>query len=283
MDASGFLLTTRIAVIGMGLMGGSLAMALNGRCREIVGVDVDGRVLQQAVGRGIIDLACLASDPLPQVELIVLAAPVRAILAELDRLALGYPWATVVMDLGSTKRAVVEAMAALPEHFDPVGGHPMCGKETSGLENADAALFKGASFALVRLERTRKAGYALAQAVVQAVGARLVEIDADRHDRWTAATSHAPYLLANALAAATPSEARPLIGGGLRSTTRLAPSSLDMMIDILETNRDYVLAALSRVRLQLDQLETALAAGDEAGLKSLLAEGADHYNHLMQG
>lgn len=269
-------------MVGLGLMGGSLAMALRSRCREIIGTDPDEHALAEAVRRGIIDRACPSTGPLPQVDLIVLAAPVRAILLELERLPSRHPAAAVVMDLGSTKKSVTEAMAALPEQYDPIGGHPMCGKETGGLENADPAMFTGAPFALVRLERTRPAGSALALAVIRAVGARLVEIDAETHDRWTAATSHTPFLLANALAAVTPKDARPLIGSGLRSTTRLAPSSPEMMIDILATNRSQVRASLGLVRSRLEAIDAALESGDEVGLRALMAEGAANYTRYIR-
>ncbi len=264
-DTPGFFATARVAIVGLGLMGGSLALALRGRCAALLGVDPDPRVTALALEQGMVDQA--AQDPqalLPQADLVILAAPVRAILDLLAQLPLLHPGAPVVLDVGSTKRQVVAAMQALPERFDPLGGHPMCGKEHASIRYAEAGLYHQAPFALVRLERTTPHACALAEHLVAAVGARSLWLDAETHDRWVAATSHLPYLVANALAAATPLEARPLAGPGLRSTTRLAGSSLSMMGDILSTNQDQVLAALGCFRQALDEIEQALNSSAQA-------------------
>jgi len=281
MDESGFLSTARIAILGLGLMGGSLAMALRGHCAALYGVDPDPDTVALALEKQIVDrAACEPAALLPTADVIVLAAPVRAILSELRRLPDLHPGQAVVFDLGSTKRRILEAMQALPARFDPIGGHPMCGKEKGSLANADAGLFRGAAFALTPLARTSPHARRLAQALALAVGARPLELDAETHDAWVGATSHLPFLVSNALAAAVPAEARPLVGPGLRSATRLAPSPSAMILDILTTNRDHILAAVANFRLRLDALESALQTGDDAGLQAALAEGAANYRRL---
>ncbi len=272
----------RVAILGLGLMGGSLALALRGKCRALLGVDPDPAVVQLALERRVVDSASVnPRELLPQAELVILAAPVGAILSILSRLPELHPGPAIVLDLGSTKRAIVQAMGSLPGRFDPLGGHPMCGKEQASLANAEADLFQDAPFALTPLERSSPQARQVAEQLVRAVGARPRWIDAETHDRWVAATSHLPYLFANTLAGVTPLEAGPLVGPGLRSTTRLAPASLTMMVDILSTNRDNVLAEMQRFRQALQELENSLQAEDMEALRLQLTRGAASYAALM--
>ncbi len=212
--------TLRVAILGLGLMGGSLAVGLRGRVREVRAADPDAKARALALQMGIVDvLASDAAEILSGVDLIVLAAPVRANLAlvqALPRLVPAAPAALpaqdligykpIVLDLGSTKTAICQAYAGLPGHFDPVGGHPMGGKERGGLENADAAVFHGVTFALTAMPRTSPRARTVAEGLARLLGSQPVWMEAEAHDRWAAATSHLPYLLANALALATPAE-----------------------------------------------------------------------------
>ncbi len=280
MTLAATLADSRVAIVGLGLMGGSLALGLRGRCRALLAADPDEDTRQFARQMSIVDQ--VVSDPaeiLQHADLVVLAAPVRAILALIDRLPAMLPdgpegHKVTVIDLGSTKTAICEAYEGLPDGFDPLGGHPMCGKERAGLEHADAGLFRDTVFSLTPLERTSPAARSLALQLVGAVGAHHLWLDAPTHDRWAAATSHLPYLLAAALALATPPETAPLVGPGFRSTTRLASSSSAMMADILQTNRENIQIALGRFREQLDILEARLRDLDEADLIGILNQAA---------
>jgi prephenate dehydrogenase len=257
----------RLAFIGLGLMGGSLALALQGKCARLQGYDPDEDTVNLARQRQIVDFASQnAAEALDGADLIILAAPVCAILEGLKAIGEQVGGSAMVMDLGSTKVEIVEAMHNLPERFDPIGGHPMCGKETLGLENAEAGLFREAPFALTPLERTSEHAKRLAAELVEAVGARPVWLDAQTHDRWTAATSHLPYLVAAALTLAVPEETRPMVGSGFRSTTRVAATHPDMMLDVLETNRENLLRMMAAMKSQLDQLEKML---EEAAYEDL--------------
>lgn len=275
------LATAQVGILGLGLMGGSLALALRGHCAAILGSDPAPDTLRLALERGIVDQA--SADPgqiLPLADLVVLAAPVLEILKLLGNLDCLHPGSAVVLDLGSTKRHIVEAMEVLPKRFNPIGGHPICGKEKPSLDNADPLIFREAVFVLTPLARTSELAKMLAQELVLALGAHPLWLEAEEHDRLVAVTSHLPYLLANALALSSPLECSALIGPGFRSTSRLAASFSPMMLDVLQTNRQNVLEALDDFRLRLDQLEDLLAQGKFNELSDLLASTARHWQSL---
>jgi prephenate dehydrogenase len=276
-----FFSATRIAVVGLGLMGGSLAMALHGKCAALLGIDPNEAALSMALRQGFLDKASTdAARLLPEASVIILAAPIRGILSTLETLPDLHPGSPVVIDLGSTKKDIVKAMSALPGRFDPIGGHPICGKEKTGLENADARLYQGAPFVLTQLPNTSPVAIVTALELVNAVGARPLWLDAETHDRWIAITSHLPYILALSLANATPGEARPLVGPGYRSASRLAATPAAVMLDILATNRANILEAAGHFRAYLDALETCLGAEDWQGLEHLMLAGAARQHEL---
>jgi prephenate dehydrogenase len=278
-----FLRASRVAIWGLGLMGGSLAMALKGKCASLVGIDADPAAAALALDWGIVDAAGTdASLLLRGADVVVLATPVRTILALLDELASLCANPLMVLDLGSTKSQVVQAMSRLPQRFDPVGGHPMCGKEKSSLRHAEAKIYQNAPFALVALERTSKRARRTAEDIAAAIGANVLWMDAAEHDRWVAATSHAPYLVSSALADVTPGRVKPLVGPGFRSTARLAGSSTRMMVDILSSNADNIRAAIGLIREKLGQYDDLLAQGDFEAMTELLEQSGEQYRFLTE-
>ncbi len=249
----------RVAVVGLGLMGGSLVMALKGCCKEVLGVDRDPETVRIALEKGLVNRADTRPEViLPEADLIILAVPVLTILSLIPRLPEWVPQGAVVMDLGSTKSRVCQALSALPESFSAVGGHPMCGKELSSLNHAESALFNDAPFVLVSLENTDEPTRTLAEELVHCLGANVMWLDAETHDQWVAFTSHFPYLLANILATLTPLEAAPLAATGWKSTTRLARSSVPMMVDIFRSNQTNILNVLDLFTDQLAQVKEML-------------------------
>ena len=272
----------RIAILGLGLMGGSLAMALHGRCAALFAVDPDPATRALALERGVVEqVSARPEELLPEANAIILAAPVRAILAMVAELPRWHPGRAIVLDLGSTKAAICAALEQLPQRFAPLGGHPMCGKEKSGLANADPNLFQGAAFALCSLKRTPPAAQVFASELVQVLGARPEWMQPAAHDHLAASTSHLPYLAACALALATPPEARILVGPGFRSTTRVAAAGPGVMSDVLHTNQTEVLAALERLRSQLAALEADLRQNNESALWQRLSQAATCQQQLV--
>ena len=272
---------SKIAIIGLGLMGGSLALGLRGKCAALYGIDPHLPTLELALSQHIVDYA--DSDPaklLPEAGLVILAAPVPAILTLLEKLPTFTSNPCIVMDLGSTKRLVVEAMAKLPERFDPIGGHPICGKEKLSLANAERTLYYAAPFLLTPLERTSARALSAANQIIEALGAKGKTLDAVDHDRILASTSHLPFLISSALARTTPQDVAPFVGPGFKSTSRLAGTSSSMMLGVLQSNRENVLNALRGMQSQLAEIEAALSAEDFAKLESLLNEAQTKYHSL---
>lgn len=271
----------KIAILGLGLIGGSLALALRGKCAQLLGVDLDPQTVSQALAQGVVDQASVNPQAiLPQADAIILAVPVMAILQIIPLLPEWIPEGALVMDLGSTKAQVCKSLETLPGQFSGIGGHPMCGKEVSTLENAEASLFQNNPFVLVHCTNTSPASRVFAEQLVQAIGAKPVWLDATTHDQWVAFTSHFPYLIANALAFTTLPDAAPLASIGWRSTTRLAGSSLQMMQDILSTNTDHVLTAIDQFSEHLAQIRHLLASQNLEELEPLLESGRNKYLNI---
>jgi prephenate dehydrogenase len=282
MNESDFnLAESRIAIIGLGLMGGSLALGLRGKCAALYGIDPHHATLELALSQHIVDYA--DSDPTtlpPKVDLIILAAPVPAILILLEQLPSLTPNPCIVMDLGSTKRLIVEAMSRLPERFDPVGGHPICGKEKISLVNAERTLYYAAPFLLTPLGRTSPRALSAASQIIEALGAKARVLDAIEHDRIFACTSHLPFLLSSALALATPQNIASFVGPGFKSVSRLAGTPSSMMLGVLQSNRENVLNALSEFQKQLIEINTVLANEDYLMLEAILNQSRSAYQTL---
>lgn len=272
---------TTLCIVGLGLMGASLAMAVRPHYERIVAVTRRDETARKAVSRGIVDVATTDLDmAIPSADLIVLAAPVRTIVEQL-RTGLGSARVgAVVTDLGSTKREIMAAMDALPPGVGGIGSHPMCGKELSGLDAADEELYRGRPWVLTRGARTDETSFMTVKTLAENAGARTLELDADRHDALVAMVSHLPFSLASALittvdsASLSDAAVWQIAAGGLRDTTRVAASDVAMMLDILLTNSDAILASVRDFQFNLDQFASLLERRDEAGLRSYIALAA---------
>lgn len=269
---------SRVAIVGLGLMGGSLAGALRGKCRAVVGVARRVETLAEAHAHRLIDEGTTElADGVSKADIAILATPVRTILALVRTIGPLLPAGALLLDLGSTKTDIVKAMAGLPPHVQPLGGHPMCGKELSGITAADPGLYQGKTFILTPLPRTAPDALALGKELVAAIGAQPLVLEPVRHDYLVGTLSHLPYLLACALvrtADATTSAdpaAWEIVATGFRDTSRVAASDVAMMTDILLTNRDEIMGALTAYRDQLDFLMELVHDGNEQRLRTVLS------------
>jgi len=274
---SGFF-AQRLTVVGLGMMGGSLALALRGYAASITGVDTSAETREYALAHKIVDYA---TDDLragvENADVVLLAAPVKAIISMIrGRLGSYLRSNTLLIDIGSTKADICEAMSVLPVGIQAIGGHPMTGKESPGIAFSDGEVYKNRPFVLCPSRRTTPATQDRAVGLVEALGAVVIEMDAARHDHVVAAISHLPYLLSAALVATVSKEGETddavwrLAAGGFRDMSRLAGSDLSMMGDILNTNTRAVATLLAQFRMQLAMIEAVLIAQENGKLVDLL-------------
>lgn len=259
-----------VHIVGLGLMGGSMAMALRGRVRRLTAEDMLPGVLQQALEHGIID----GMGAAPDADIVVLAVPADRLIVRIPALVVK-PGALVI-DLGSTKTRICEQLDALPEGVLAVGGHPMCGLAENGYANATGALYQGARFVLCETTHTTGEARALAEALVRAVGAMPLWMDRVHHDAIAALISHLPHLLNFALmrlameAAAGDAAVYDLAAGGFDGATRLARTDESMIVGMFSTNADQLRSATARLREHLDRLDVLL--DDPDGLRQELVD-----------
>lgn len=268
----------KIAIVGVGLIGGSLGLVWRQRgvARHIAGIDLSPETLRRALEIGAIDSGTtdLAAG-VTGAEVVVLATPVGATLDLAPRLAPLLAPGAVVTDVGSTKEAVCRRMRqVLPPHAAFIGSHPMAGSEGQGIEAADPYLFQNAIFVLTPADDAPAGAVDLLRRLVEVTGAQVATLPADLHDRLVAAVSHLPQMVAVALVnTVVDAEAQypgvlSLSAGGFRDTTRITSSPPGIWLDILDSNRDAVVEMLGRFRRALDGLEAAVRAGDRERLRA---------------
>ncbi|MCS7154628.1 MAG: prephenate dehydrogenase/arogenate dehydrogenase family protein [Bacteroidetes bacterium] len=257
----------RVAILGTGLIGASLGLAIRRAQPEWIRVGYDEpRALRLALERGAVqEAAPSAQKAVQEADLVVLAAPVGAIEELLRRIGPHLEDGALVTDTGSVKSSVLaSARRWLPPRAYFVGGHPMAGSERSGPEHAQAELFRGATYALCPLDEPSWQAAGFLVELLQKIGARPLRLEAQEHDRVVAATSHLPQLVATVLMqtigelGGSDPLYRALAGGGFRDMTRLAGSSFGIWRDILEHNLPEVLAALGAFTRHMERLLSEL-------------------------
>lgn len=285
MDSEGVftLKRSRILIIGLGLMGGSLALALKGKCASLAGLDISTETCQIALEQDIVDKAFTEpAQAFVDVDVVILATPVNLILDYLRDLPayLDASKRYLVLDLGSTKLEINAAMERLPQNVDAVGCHPICGKESLSIRNAERTLYFGAPFLVTTNSKTSELAMAFVCELASELGAKMSMIDAELHDAVLANISHLPYLISTALAMATPAEIAPFVGPGFRSSSRLAGTSSSMMMSIIASNRQNILSNLEKFTDELAYLTSVIADNDSEGLRAYLDSGRENYLKL---
>ena len=268
----------RLVVVGVGLLGGSVALAARegGVAREIVGVGRDRQRLEGPLRAGMVDRIATDVDAgVQNADCVVLAATVSANEQLLEIIWRSVPAGALVTDVGSTKRGIVAVAERLavgrPLGF--LGSHPMAGSEKSGWQVARADLFRAATVIVTPTDATDPRAIKGVTALWEALGARVSALDPETHDRTVAAISHLPHVAAWALVDAVARfepGALAFAARGFRDTTRIAASDPPMWRDVLLANTDAVRASLVAFRAALDDLERLLATGDAAGVEALL-------------
>jgi prephenate dehydrogenase len=283
----------KTALLGIGLMGGSLGLAMKERASaaSVVGLARREETRREAMARGIVDsVTDQVKEAVTDADLVILGTPLLAYESLLEQARPFLSSECIVTDLGSTKAHVVAACERIlegsPARF--VGGHPMTGSEESGPLAARADLYENSVWCLTPTERTDSQALKNVRELAELVGARILLLSPDEHDKAVAATSHVPHLLAAMLVQGVRQvsrnipEALRLTAGGFRDTTRVASGSPEMWRDICLTNRDGIAAALSDFRRDLDALEKALADGNEEALLHYFKEAKEFREEVVK-
>jgi prephenate dehydrogenase len=265
-----------VAILGVGLIGGSIGLALRrrGLARRVVGVGRRESSLAKALQRGAVTEATTdLARGVAEAELVVVCTPICNIVEYVRAAAEHAPPGVIVTDAGSTKGEIVAALDDLPRGAAFVGSHPMAGSEKTGPEFAEEDLFQDRVTIVTPTPNTPPHAVQAVEEFWQALGSRTVRMSPDEHDAAVAAISHVPHLAASALAAATPEEWVSLAAGGWSDTTRVAAGDVELWRQILTVNRSHVLRSLSEFETTLAAFRAALARGDDAELVRLLEQG----------
>ena len=272
-----------VAIVGVGLIGGSIGMALRERelARRVVGIGRRQESLRTArrvgaVNNTTVDLA----KGVAEADLVIVCTPVGRVVDDIRRAAENCPPDTLITDTGSTKSTIVEAFNSdddhpsvdktLPRGCRYLGSHPLAGGEKIGPAHASADLFEGRVTVVTPTKSTRAEDFDLLESFWTALGSMVVKMTAAEHDRALSITSHMPHAVAAVLACSVPEEFFRLIGTGFLDTTRIAAGGTENWKHIFALNRDNILAALSHFGRNLASLETAIRNGDQAMIERIL-------------
>ena len=263
-----------LAIVGVGLLGGSIAAAAKQRgvAARVIGIGRNAERLQAAVDMGLID--AFATDPAEcdgEWNFAVVATPVDRIAGDVHRLAEASRPGTLITDVGSVKETVCNAASlGLPDGVRFVGSHPLAGSEKNGFEFSDATLFEGRATIVTPLNSSQNEAADEVTAFWQSLGSIVHRLDVESHDRALAMTSHLPHVAAAALASLLTEDLRPLAATGFRDTTRVAAGDPDLWVSILLSNAGAIAGSLDEFSRQFDEFREAVRNHDGERLKTLL-------------
>jgi prephenate dehydrogenase len=265
-----------VAIVGVGLIGGSIGLALRERklAGQVIGVGRRPESIKKAKAAGAVDQTTQdLSDAVRDAELIIVCTPVDSIARHVREAAAACPEGALLTDAGSTKASIVRQLnGTLPRSVAFVGSHPLAGSEKIGCEHARANLFDGRVVVVTPTRKTSENDLQRTADFWSALGASVMAMPPAAHDRALAATSHLPHLLAAALARGTAEDNLPLTAGGWRDCTRIAAGDAELWTQILLDNRDNLLKTLGRFEKSLAGFRTAIERGDPRRLGQLLKE-----------
>ncbi|MDR5694254.1 MAG: prephenate dehydrogenase [Armatimonadota bacterium] len=256
-----------VAIVGVGLIGGSMGMALlrHGVAAEVVGVDRDPEVVSTAIRRGAVHHGGTELRLVGGADLVVVAVPVGAIPETVAALAPFMRADAIVTDVGSVKEPIVRAIEERFPSLRYVGGHPMAGSEGWGIEQADASLLDSRPFLLTRTERTKEDILEMVAAVVRGIGMKPVVLSPREHDALVARVSHLPYVVAVALVEAALRGDTLVAGPGFRDATRVAASPPAMWEEICRMNREELLEAIAEFERALERVRAGILGEAQLG------------------
>lgn len=265
-----------VAIVGVGLIGGSLAAAIQqrGLARRVIGVGRSRERLNAARHAGLIDdVSTDVQNAAQESQVVVVCTPVDRIVADVRAAAAVMPPGSLITDAGSVKGMICESLrefAGGPATF--LGSHPLAGSEKQGFEHASPALFDQKVCVLTPTDKTPADALQRLHHFWQAVGMQTCELTPAEHDRVLAATSHLPHAVAAALASTLTAELRPFAASGFRDTTRIAAGDPDLWTAIFEQNSSALLGALARMGEEIASFQRILRSGDMASLKNWLQQ-----------
>ena len=270
-----------VAIVGVGLIGGSLGMALKGRrlAQRVIGIGRNPERLDKAVALGAIDAGVTdLMRGVDEADVVMLCTTVGHIIETLPVVLEAVRPGAVVTDVGSTKGAIARRAAGFAFF---VGGHPMAGSEQAGVEAATPTLFEEATWAVTPAEGSDPGAVKTVERLAREVGATTLTLSPEAHDAMLAVTSHLPHVLASALMRQSAAvqrvhpQTQRLTAGSFADATRVAASPPEIWRDVCLTNREALMAALKGFRAELDALEEAVEAGDAARIETFFATGAE--------
>ena len=278
----------KVAVVGLGLIGGSLAAALrdSGEVGEVFGVEKDSESLRFALENGIADTGSSEiGSGISGSEIVVVATYVDTIARVAEEVSGVVSPDTVVCDTGSVKAPAVREMEKGPRNIRFVGAHPIAGKETSGVRESDPGLFSGKKCVVTPVESTCPEALSMVKTLFSLAGSEIVEMDPESHDEIFSLVSHLPHAVAYSLVSAVASSGGEknlfdFSGGGLADFTRVSESSPEMWAGIFIENRDAVLSAIRSFADKLGEIEKAIASGNVEYLEALLRDARDSKRDL---
>jgi prephenate dehydrogenase len=271
----------QVAIIGVGLIGGSIGLALRKRklAKNVIGIGRSEQSLARAIDCGCVtETTTSIPRGMEQADFVVVCTPVELAAQHVAEAGAHCPESCLITDAGSTKARLVQAAevalaARFPGRRPFVGSHPLAGSEKTGPEAARADLLDNRVVVVTPTSQSDQRIVAQIEDFWKSLGARVVRMSPDEHDIALAHTSHLPHLLASALAAATPAGLLPLTAGGWQDTTRVAAGDVELWRQIFLSNADHTLKALADFETVLSQFRRALETGDAVLLATLLAEG----------